>query len=315
MAAQETFAQLWNRLLLFAPGTPVPLAQLWVKNAYRRALRLHKWSDLLAEGEKVVATAYTTGTATVTNGSTTVALDGATTDSAWVNRQIRISSLKSASASVPFYTVTSVATDSVTLDRAWQGASSTNAGIDIGEYFVEFPSDLSVLLAVKDINQKWRLRGQIYSQNYLDMVDPLRSYHGSPFTFVPAPPRVDDTSGVSYPRFEFYPIIPAAQHIVYRYLKTHDFTTNTSKHIPGIRPEAILYGAMADLCLWPGLPERPNPYFSMELHAKYLQLAEEQIHLSEMADLDRFQDMVIDEHANQGIPADADWRMYHGIPL
>ena len=305
--AQDTFGQVWQRVLLYAPGTPVPLVQQAVKNAYNRALSMHSWSELLQDGEKVIATEYSTGTVAVTNGSTTVTGSGTTFTSAMTGRQIIFDDADGQ----PYYTVTYVSATSLTLDRAYGGADDSSTTYSIGEYYVEFPSDLSVLTNVRDLNNNWSITGQAHQQGYLDMVDAKRTSTGSPSIFVAAPPRV--SSGVAYPRYEFWPRISAGTHIAYQYLKDAALTSNSTYLIVMLPSEAIVYGALADLCLWPGTGERPNPYFNMDLHKKYSDLFEATVHDGEMADLERSQRMILYDDAGINLPGDANFAQSHGL--
>lgn len=307
--AQETFGQIWNKVLLYAPGTPVPLVQQMVKNAYQRAIDMHYWSDLLADGELVVKDSYSTGTVGVTEGSTTVSSSGATWTAGHVGMQLAVDD----AGGQPYYTVTATTTDAITIDRAYEGETDSSSTYVVGDYYLEFPSDLGVLDDVRELNNEWRLRRPYHQQNYLDLVDADRSQSGSPILYVAAPPRI--ASGVSYPRYEFWPKPPDGTHIVFRYFKTSDLTTNTSYIIPGLKPEAVVFGALAELALWPGTVERPNPFFSMDLHRTYTKLFEDAVHDSEMADLDRMQRMLIYDDESTGPPGDASWLQAHGIPF
>jgi hypothetical protein len=305
--AQETFGQIWNKVLLYAPGTPVALVQQFVRNAYNRVLGAHMWSELFQDGEKVIATEYSTGTVAVTNGSASITGSGTTWTSAMTGRQIKFDDADGQ----PYYTFTYVSATSGTLDRSYQGATDTSTTYSIGEYYVEFPSDLVALDDIRDIDANWRLRRQFHQQNYLDFVDPKRSNEGSPVLYVAAPPKV--SSGISTPRFEFWPRIPEGTHIVYRYVKDSTLSANTDYPLVTIRPEALIYGALADLCLWPGSKEDPNQYFNLELHKKYSDMADDAIHDSEMDDLERSQRMLTYDDNQVGYPSDASFIQAHGL--
>lgn len=304
--AQKTFSQLWQQFLLYAPGTPVPLAQQFIKNSYNRAINMHDWSELFKDGEKFIATEYSTGTIAVTNGSTTVTGSGTTWTSAMTGRQIVVLD----NGRQPYYTFTYVSGTSGTLDRAYQGTTDASSTYTIGEYYVEFPTDLATLDAIRDLNNNWRLRRSENQQAYLDFIDAERSNTGSPYAYVAAPPRV--ASGVSYPRFEFFPRIAAGTHLVYRYTATSELSANADYAITMLLPEAIIYGALADLALWPGSPERPNPYFNADTHRQYTKMFEDAVHDSEMGDLERAQEMLYYPDGT-GFPWDASFMQAHGI--
>lgn len=304
--AQDTYQQVWNRLLLYAPGIPVPLAQQFIKNAYRRALDYHQWSELLKDAEQVLPTEYSTGTVAVTNGSTALTGSGTTFTSAMTGRQIRILD----SDGGPYYTVTYVGATSLTLDRAYQGATDASSTYELGQYYIEMPSDFDALDDIRDVDSNWRLRRQFHQQNYIDFIDPKRENTGDPTLYVAAPPRV--LNGVSFHRLEFYPRIPAGTHLVYRYYADSELSSNSTYLVTMIKPEAIIFAALSELSMWPGTQERPNLYFNMEIHREYDKMFEDAIHDSEMADLERSQRLLIYPDG-EGFPADANYYQAHGL--
>lgn len=306
--AQDTFGQIWNRVLLYAPGTPVPLVQQFVKNAYQRAIDMHYWSELVKESQYTVKDEYSTGTVALTQGSATATISGG----AWTgleNRTVRFNSIPDT------YTITAVSGTSdeiATLDRVYAGETDAAATFLVADFYIEFPEDLNTLDDIRDYDNNWRLRRQYHQQPYLDVVDAERSVTGSPTLYVAALPRI--TAGVSYPRYEFWPRPAAGSQLVYRYYGNSDLAANTSRIITMLKPEAVVFGALSELALWPGSPEQPNPFFSIDIHKQYVKLFEDAVHDSEMADLDRAQRMLMHDENNFGVPLDANWLQSHGIP-
>jgi hypothetical protein len=268
---------------------------------------MHSWSELFQDGEKVIATEYSTGTVAVSNGSATVTGTGTTFTSAMTGRQIVIDD---ADGQV-YYTVTYVSGTSLTLDRVYGGATDTSSTYSIGEYYVEFPSDLAVLRTVRDIDNNWNLTVGRHQQEYLDTIDAKRTSTGSPHTVVSAPPRV--ASGVSYPRYEFWPRIASGAHIAYQYIKDHSLSSNSTYLITSLPSEAVVYGALADLAMVPGSGERPNPLFSLDIHREYSKMFEDAVHDGEMADLERSQRMIFYDDAGINFPGDASFAQSHGL--
>ena len=306
--AQDTYSQVWNRVLLYAPGTPVPLVQAMVKNTYRRCLDLHYWSELYKDSEYTTIAQVSTGTVSITNGATTATLStplaNATT---YLNKQIRIGSYP------PYYTITAIngTFDGLTLDSAYAGVTNLTSTYVIGDFLVEFPSDLAVLDDIRDANNNWRLRRPFHQPNYLDFIDPRRVNSGYPILYVPAKPRV--SAGVAYPRYEFWPRIPASTHLIYRYVANAELSANSDYPITLLKSETLVYGALSELCLWPGTPERPNAYFSMDLHKEYTTLFDNSLQQSIMSDLDRSQRMLVYDDASIGFPRDANFVQAHGL--
>lgn len=306
----DTFGQLWNRVLLYAPGTPVPLAQQFVKDAYRRVIASHLWSELFREGEQTIPTWYSTGTADCAEGDAVVTGSGTTWTSDMVGRQFHITNRG-------YYTILSVTSATeLTLDRVWEGDSVAGSTYEIAQLYVEFPTDFWALDDIRDTTRNWRLRRRYHQQNYLDLVDPRRTSVGAPALYVDAPPRIDPTTGASYPRVEFWPKIAGGTQLLYRYIKKEEFSgLSTQKTLDMIRGEAVEWGALSDLALWPGTDERKNLFFNPELHKTYKDRAEEAIHHSEMADLERQQRLLIISDDSTGLPADARFLQEHGIPF
>jgi len=199
MAANQTFRQVWNKVLLYAPDLPPPLAMEFVRNTYRLIMGDHYWSELRADKEFLIPAIYTTGTATVTNGSATVTGVGTAWDDTLVYRQLSVDNI------APWYTITAVddGLQTLTLDRNYEGISGTYSYM-IGQFYVEFPTDLMVLEKIRDQQNGWYLVTQWYSQEYLDRVDAKRMSSGTPVIAIAAPPRTH-TDGTIIPRYELWP--------------------------------------------------------------------------------------------------------------
>lgn len=308
----ETFGAIWNKVLLYAPNTPVPLVQQMVRNAYNRVLNLHYWSELWSEGEKVIPAIIETGTVTVTAGSSTVAFSADVVTSACVGRQFI-----GKTTLTGYYDITAVdvtpGANTVTLDHAWAAESLAGTDYQIGEFYVTFPTDLRTLDDIRDIHNNWRLRRQYHQQNYLDRIDAKRRYTGVPILYVEAKPLVSST-GVVTPRYEFFPRISPGSHIVFRYVRNASLSANTDYPISTLRSEALVWGALAELALWPATPERPNPFFSIDQHREYDKMFLEAVQDSEQSDLDRSQRMLIYDDDSMGYPADARFMQERGLP-
>lgn len=305
--AQLTFSQVWNRVLLYAPGTPLFIVQDAVRNAYNRCLQQHQYSELLTDGEKTVREEYETGTVSLTNGSTAVTGTATVWTAAMTGMQMRIGD----NDNVPFYTFTFLTSTTGTLDREYEGPTDTSATYALQDLYLEFPSDLYTLDDIRDATRNWRLRRQYSQQNYIDFVDPKRQMSGTPWLYVAAPART--VNGVSYPRFEFWPRVPGSTHLVYRYYPKAELASNSDYLITMIKPEAVVYGALADISLWPGTAERPNPLHNMDTHKRYYELADQEMHYSEMADTERSQRMILYDDGGMGYPNDAAFAQAHGL--
>jgi hypothetical protein len=227
-----------------------------------------------------------------------------------INRQIAPNNI------APWYTITAVAgVTSMTIDRAFGGPTSLPAGISyrIGNFYLDLPTDYRAMDEIRDLNTNWRLRTQQSQQAYIDRIDPKRTFAGTPILYVAAPTRLD-TNNVRVPRLEFWPRIEVERELVYRYYKNHTLSADSDRIIDALRPECLVYGALAELALWPGTGAKPNPFFSPDSHRQYTEMLDEAFQNSVMNDLDRSQTMILDsDDGGLGYPIDAKFMQSHGL--
>lgn len=311
--ALKTYAQIWNEVLLYAPNIPVPLAQNFVKDAYISVLNSHEWSEQMHETEIVVATEYATGNASATNGSTTVTINTGTVDTGWANT--RQFAMFSNQGYAPFYDIVSVNTtaNTLTLDRNYAGTTVTTGTYLVAQYFIEMPSGESFagILDVRDATRNWRLRRQYHQASYLDRIDARRNYAGTPILYVPAQPRI--ASGVSNARYEFWPRTPSGTKLVVRYLTKTELVNSTDYPLDAVPSRVLVYGALARAAIWPGTTERPNPFFSMDVHQQYEDLFQRSLQEAIVRDQARAQNLIIYAEDDRGYPADARFIQEHGL--
>jgi hypothetical protein len=282
-----TFNQIWNTVLLYTPGTPLPIVQRSVQNAYRKVINSHYWSELRGEGEIAVPALYSAGSASATQGSDTVS----GTDTVWtegmVGRQFSMGS------TTPWYTITAVdaLNQELTLDRDFEGADASG-DYEIGQFYLEFPADLAILLEMRDTTNLTTIVCNRYTQEWVDMQDPSRTATGTALVAVSVPPRG------TLPRYELHPRVSGPRTLLYRYYRSADLVAASDQILNVLDSNVIVYGALAELSMWPGLADNPNPLFSQEVHKMYQEEFESCLHDSEMADLDLDQRMV--EQAKSG---------------
>jgi len=312
----NTFGQIWNRVLLYCPDLPPPLAQEFVKITYHQVIGDHSWTDTRKDAEFLLPDAYTTGTITVTNGSASVVgADGAdfVNDSFYVGRQLSVDNI------APFYTITAVTEavpmggyDTLTLDRDYANSTQSGVSFSIGQYYVEFPTDLYVLERIRDQANGWYLITQTYNQEYLDRVDVRRQSTGTPTLCVNAPSRTDATTGIVYPRYELWPRVQAKRFYAYRYRNNPELSANTDRPISALSPEVLVFGALRQAAIWPGTKDKQNPYFSQELHATYTKMYDDALQNSIQQDMERNQEMVqVADDPRRSFPFDAKYIQSH----
>ena len=309
----DTFGQLWNRVLLYAPDLPPPLAREFVKNTYRLVLDNHYWSELRVDAEFLIPDNYSTGTVSVINGSPSVVGNGTAFNGTHFARQLSVGSI------APWYTIKDVTSGtSLTLDRPYGGISGTYA-YTIGQFYVEFPLDLHVLEKIRDQQNGWYLVTQWYTIEYLDRVDAKRMSTGTPVIAVAAPPRIASNGGLEtldpgtvVPRYELWPRSNGIRAYEYRYRKNASLDTDDTAIITGVQSDVLIYGALRQAALWPGTADKPNPHFSQELHATYTKLYEDALNYSIKNDLDVNQQMVqIGDDITRRFPFDAKYLQDH----
>lgn len=304
--AQDTFGQTWNKLLLYVPDLDPALAREFVLQAYRSVLNAHYWSELRKDDEIYVPSEYTTGTVDVTQNSAIISGNGTAWTAAMQFRQIALGNR------APWYTIISVDNPTqITVDKVYEAEDATAVSYAIGQYYLEFPTDLEVFEDIRDRENAWRITTHYYNQEYLDRIDSARLSTGTPVCIVPASPRTD-SSGNVIPRYELWPRT-SDKNYVFRYYRRHTVTSNSDRFIDAIDPEVVLYGALHLAALYPGTVSAPNPQFSMELHKSYSQLYEEKLRDAIVADHDRAQLMIDYNDAGLRYPADAKFFQRHPL--
>lgn len=250
----ETFETQWKRLLVYAPDCPITLVQEFINTAYSRVLASGQWSGLRGDGEFTLPAPLTI-TINPTHNSATIL--SASADAAHVGRQIYVDH-------APFYTVLSVSAGvSYTVDRPYAGASGATTGT-LEQVYVTVPSDFLTFVSVKDNEENWRLHTGILPET-LDNWDEQRTSTGTSWIIAPAT-RSPVTATIGIPRYEFWPRPAAEKVFSYVYIKKPALlSANSDTLIFPIRGDLIRHGALAELAMWPGLAERPNPYFNMDL--------------------------------------------------
>lgn len=259
--SDATFEQLWRRILVYAPECPIPLAQEFVNTAYSRAVTYYPWSQLKVESEIRIPTAYSTGTASVTEGSTTVNGNGTTWTAAMVGRQFLTN------GTAPIYTVASfVDATGIVLDRPYENDTNATAPYTISVVYFEVPSDFLLFDVVRDLSNNWKLRLN-FTQSILDNWDARRSFAGTSWVVAAAPPRLV-TGGEPIIRYELWPRpLPAAKTYPYRYTKQPPLLSAAGdRPFFPMRGDILRKGAMAELALWPGTASLKNSFYNLDQH-------------------------------------------------
>jgi hypothetical protein len=121
-----TYGQIRLRLSQMAAGVPIELLDGWLQDRYTQMLDELPWKRL--EGEIVLQSppSYQVGTVTATQGSASIVGAGTVWTPAMTGLMIRIA------CGQEFYTFTYVSAEGATLDRPYEGSTSSITGSAIG---------------------------------------------------------------------------------------------------------------------------------------------------------------------------------------
>lgn len=261
--ALDTYATIWNRVLLRAPDVGPFIAQDFVRNAFRRVAERRRWSWLINFGQFIAPNAYTTGTVSVTQGSTLVTGVG----TAWTSasptlayQQFRIG------LTSPIYTVASVTDDTnLVLDSPYGGPTAANTVYRIYQAFFPVPIDFHSFLTLWDPAMNWQLHLNI-KQEELNYYDAQRATMGNPYmvsyrdTSIYSP---QVTPGVPpIPRYELWPHV-VGRTFPFLYESRAIDLEDTNAVLPRyIRGDLLLEIALAEAAAYPGTTSKPNSYYS-----------------------------------------------------
>lgn len=134
--ALDSYASIWNKVLLRCPSAGPLLAQDWVSHSFRRLAERRLWSWLIKYGQFVTMAAYNTGQVTCTLGSPNVVGVGTNWVTSMTDAQFRIGT------QAPIYTVITV-TDgqNLILNAPWGYPTQTLANYEIYNAYVSVPTD------------------------------------------------------------------------------------------------------------------------------------------------------------------------------
>lgn len=256
--AANTFLEITRSLRLYVPQLPIPLAEQFIRDRYRRILERKDWSALRREAEFQLNDEKTTGTVAVTRGSTTVTGTSTTFAASDVGRQFKTGT------DAPVYTITAVAsTTSMTLDRAYGGTTATGATFRIFDGYVTAPTDFLRFLTITNPETGYRLPHWVTAEE-INAMDPQRTSFGEPYIVADRLYNIA-TAGDSnpMPQFEIWPYTSTALTLYYTYIKRgDDLVDDNDVPIWPLRSDVIVSGALADVARWPGAVGEPNPYFA-----------------------------------------------------
>lgn len=306
--SDQTYEQLWKRLLVYSPNCPLPLAQEFVNTAYSRAIASHRWSNVRGYANFYVDAKYDTGTVSLVQDDATVTGAGTAWTSDIVGKQLIVGGI------APFYDIASVDTGAQTLElsAAYTGADASTQSYAIQQVYIPMPSDFLMFDVVKDIERNWRLRTDLL-QKQIDMWDAKRTVTGTSWTMVYATPT---SASPAIQRYELWPRSDAKGYS-YTYIKTSALlSAPTDRPIYPLRGDIIREGALAELALWPGVSkEDPNPYYDLSAHRLHEKRFWDEVGKAVLIDQELNQTMVMYEDYTGLIwaPIDAAYIQSHDV--
>ena len=311
--SDQTFEQLWRFMMVYFPECPLPIAQQCVNTAYSKGLRRGRWAGQRASSVfNIEAPIPGTGLRTTLGSTTFINLDSVLEpwDSTMLGKQVVIDGVG------PYYTI--LAVDTTTLNHTITtdiAASTTAAGQDytIQQIYLTPPSDFASFLSVIDQENNWKLH-LTYAQEQLDYFDGQRSTTGTPFILAGGVPYATPSGEtVPRPRFELWPRTAGVKSYPYHYVKRLPLLSAASdRPIFPFVGDVLRHGALAELALWPGTKQLPNPYFDMQQHMMHRQIFEDGLKEIERDDQELAQTMISYHDNLPFAPFDASWLQTHG---
>lgn len=252
------FAECVRLVRLHCPAAPLFLCREWVNVAYKQLLARRRWGFMRTEIALTTADARPL-TVSVVHGSATISSVAAFLPED-AGRQFRIDGSAA-------YTIVSVTDPSTaTLDRPFAELSEIAADGLIYDGYVTLPSDFASFRLIVDPSNQTQIPFR-YSQAELAATDPARtSSDGTARALIAiSPSTYPPTLGQA--RYEWWPRPTAAR--TYRALYTKQGARlGDADLFTGVLAdggEVLVAGALALAAEWPGTPDKPNPYFRMEI--------------------------------------------------
>ena len=249
----NSFLEITRSLRLYVPQLPIPLAEQFIRDRYRRILERRDWSALRREAEFQLNAENSIGTVSIVRGQNTAQGLNTAFAATDVGRQFKVGT------GSPIYTITAVNvnTQTLTVDRPIGVLTGTGLTYRIIDAYVTPPTDFLRFVTVSDPLMGWQLRHWITSDE-LNRMDPQRNFFGQPYLLAD---RMFASGGV-LPQYEAWPYTTAARTLYYTYIQRgSDLINDTDIPVWPLRSDVLVAGALADVCRWPGTADEPNPYF------------------------------------------------------
>lgn len=314
MRGQNSFLEITRSLRLYVPQLPIPLAQQFIRDRYRRMLSARDWSGTRREAEFLLSGMKSDGSVDVIRNDVSVIGNGTTFDADDVGRQFKCGT------GSPIYTVTAVdvGAQELTLDRVYGVTTAVAQSYYIIDAYLTPPDDFMRFTTIVDPLQGWQLRHWV-TQQELNAMDPQRTFFGNPYLLADKFFN-NATAGSSEPKpmYEAWPYNSGTRTLYYNYIiRVPDLIQDADVPVWPINTDVLVSGALADVARWPGTPDVPNLYYSRPEYWKSYEMDyNDKMITLERQDEDVYSTMLQQwpySQFNQVAPMSANWIMSHAI--
>lgn len=245
---------------MHCPLAPALLSQYWVRNAYSDICNRRSWAWLRSESEFLINTAKS-GTVNVTRGSASVSGGTLVYAASDVDRQFRVGTNE------PVYTIIAASALSYTLDRVYGGVTAVGTGAQVGDFYLTCPADFQRFLAVLDPANNWQLHLWV-TEEELNTWDAQRSSTGTPWAVASRRLKTQGTASlIGRAQYELWPYAIEQKNYPFFYYRQPELLADSTEFLGVLarRGELVTGLALAEAAAWPGLEDRRNPYFNLNL--------------------------------------------------
>jgi hypothetical protein len=238
-----TWGQLRMQIQQSAPGLSKDLLDEYLNTRYARVLEHRAWSWLeqSAYVESTAPYCSTTDTVAVTQGSNAITGTGTTWTSGLNGLKFQVVS------DGPFYTFTYVSATSATIDRVYEGTTTTASAYRLFTNVYPLPDDFKAILQEQSAENGFDLKplDEVMMGEQVGFRDAI----GTPevYAITPSPEALD--GGFTW-QIEMFPIPRAAKGYPIRYLRaapSFDGTTTGDNPLPFVSDAVILAGCRAEV--------------------------------------------------------------------
>jgi hypothetical protein len=238
----RTWGQIRFELAKFRPGFDTQLITQFINASYAELLDYHNWKGLEADAVIQTVAPYTTGTVNLTNGSTAVSGVGTVFTASMTGMFFRNDSDNA------YYTFTFVDATDFTLDRPYEGTSTTagqGAAFHVFQNIYALPAGVKYIQLMTNLHLPMEMT--VKTKHELHEMSPNLSIYGEPEFYAPECDTPEDAPPVLH-AVEIYPIPNVFEGLPYTYQKAavaFDGTNTSSYPMPWVSDDAIAAGAKA----------------------------------------------------------------------